>query len=87
MKKEDLKDKTLEKLTSDLTMLKATTGALSGILLVLFTVTVYGLLSKKDDKATFISLMVVAISCSAVIPFNIRKIKQIKKELSLRERI
>ncbi len=85
MKKKVLKDKTLEKLTSDLATLKFTISALSGILIVLFIVTIYGFFSEKFDEITFTLFIIVAISCSAVIPINLGEMKQIKKELSLRK--
>ncbi len=84
MKKDDLKNKTIEKLESELKKLKSVTGALSGILIVLFAVTIYGLIT-QDNKSTFIALIAVAISCSAILPSQFGSMKKIKTELASRE--
>jgi hypothetical protein len=84
MKKDDLKSKTSEKLESELQVIKVITGALIGVLSVLFAVTIYGLLT-KEDNATFIALIVVAISCSAILPLQFNSMKKIKTELELRK--
>lgn len=83
MKKEDLKNKTTENLKGDLKTLKVITGALIGVLLPLFAITIYGIFA-KEDNTTFIALMAVAISCSAIIPIQFSSIKKIKNELELR---
>ena len=80
----NLKNKTTEKLNSDLITLKVITGILIGALIALFSVSLYGFL-KTENNGTFIALMVVAISLSAIIPLNYVNIKKIKKELELRE--
>jgi len=61
MKKEDLKNKTREQLVSELQSIKAITGVLSGVLIVLFAITIYGLLA-IEDNTVFIALIAVAIS-------------------------
>lgn len=83
MKNEDLKNKTTEKLQSELKKMKTITGALVGVLIVLVAVTVYGL-TTKEDYTMFIALIAVAISCSAIIPSQLNVMKKIKAELSLR---
>jgi len=80
----DLKNKTTEKLNSELKGLKIITGALIGVLTVLFIVTIYGLLT-KDDTSVFTALIVVPMALIALIPINYGNIKKIKKELALRE--
>lgn len=84
MKKDDLKNKPTQKLESELKTVKAITGALIGVLFVLFAVNLYGLLS-KDNNAAFIAGMVVAISLSAILPLQFSTMKKIKTELKLRE--
>jgi len=80
----NLKNKTTEKLNSGLIALKVITGILIGVLIALFGISLYGFL-KTENNGTFIALMVVAISLSAIIPLNYVNIKKIKKELELRE--
>lgn len=84
MKKDDLKNKPTQKLESELKTVKAITGALIGVLFVLFAVNLYGLLS-KDNNAAFIAGMVVAISLSTILPLQFSTMKKIKTELKLRE--
>lgn len=79
----DLKDKTTEKLNSELNAIKVVTGALIGVLTLLFIVCIYGLLI-KENKSTFTALIVVPLALSAIIPMNFGFIKKIKKELQLR---
>ncbi|MBV6645862.1 MAG: hypothetical protein KI790_10455 [Cyclobacteriaceae bacterium] len=84
MKNTDLHNKTTEKLRSELKTTRTVTGALIGVLVVLFTVTIFGLLT-KEDNSTFIALMAVGISCSAIIPSQFSNIKKIKTELDTRK--
>lgn len=80
----DNKDKSNEKLTSELKGLQIITGALIGIVSLLFIITLYGLLTKDNNKV-FIPLMVVAISSGMMIPINFRNMNKIKKEIERRE--
>ncbi len=84
MKKDDLKSKSYENLETELKTIKTITGALIGVLIVLFAVTIYGLIT-KEDNTTFIALMAVAISCSAILPVQFSSMKKIKTELKLRK--
>ncbi|MFK7953505.1 MAG: hypothetical protein AB8B73_11710 [Ekhidna sp.] len=84
MVKDDLKSKTVEQLMNQLKATKIIAGALIGVLSLLFSVTIYGLIA-KDDNAVFIALMVVAFSCSATLPLQFGTMKKIKDELKLRE--
>ncbi|TPN86900.1 hypothetical protein [Aquimarina algicola] len=84
MKSIDLKNKTTEKLESELKRLKTIIGALIGVLILLFAVTIYGLLT-KENKSTFIALIAVAISCSAILPMQFNNMKKIKTELNIRK--
>ncbi len=79
-----LKNKTTEKLNTELKALKIITGALIGVLSLLFVICVYGLIV-KEDSSTFTSLIVVPLALSAIIPLNYGNIKKIKKELELRK--
>lgn len=84
MNADDLKNKTTEQLQSSLQMIKATTGVLAVVLVLLLTITIYGLLN-KEDNATFIALLAVAISSCGMLPLLYVSIKRIKTELQLRE--
>lgn len=84
MKNDNLKEKTTEKLQSELKTIKTITAALIGILTLLFIVTIYGL-TMSNNKSTFIALIAVAISCSAVLPLQFSNMKKIKNELNFRE--
>ena len=83
MKSQDLKEKTTETLEADLKKLKAVSGMLIGVLIVLFAVTIYGLIA-VEDKSTFIATTAVGISCSAMLPLQFKNIKDIKNELASR---
>jgi len=86
MKKNDLKEKSTEKLESELKGIKIITGALVGILIVLFAVNLYGLIF-IDKNAAFIGGIVVTIALSSILPMQFNNIKKINTELKLRENI
>ena len=79
----DFKNKSTERLNSELKTLKMITGALIGVLTVLFAVTIYGLLT-KENNSTFIALIAVPFSLSAIILLNFGIMKKINKELDSR---
>jgi len=80
----DLKNKTTEKLQKEIKDLKVITGALVGVLSVLFIAIIIGLLTKENNK-TFIALIAVPIALGAIIPLNYSNIKKMQKELASRE--
>jgi hypothetical protein len=82
MKKEDLKNKTTEKLESELKQLQAFTWIFTGVLITLFAVVIYGLFTNKSS--TDLPLLAVAISCSAVLIPQFSNIKKLKIELETR---
>ena len=84
MKDEELKSKTVSELKSEIKRLKAISGAVLGISLVLAAVTIYGIIT-KEDKTTDMALLVVAIACSASIAVHLSSIKKIKTELASRK--
>lgn len=83
MEKQSLKNKTSEKLQSELQVIKLITVAIIVVLFFLVGTCIYGLLT-KDNSATFISLLVVAFSMSLIIPVNYMNMTKIKKELKSR---
>ncbi len=82
MKNTDLKSKTTENLEAELKGIKIITWALIGILIPLFSLTIYGLITNKSS--TDLPLLVVAISCSAILPLQFINMKKIKTELNAR---
>lgn len=84
MKIEGFKEKSTEKLKAELKALQIVAGALAIVLLFLYTLTIYGMVA-KENKSTFIALLVVAFSCSAMLPFQVIMMNKIKQELKSRE--
>ena len=84
MKNSDLKNKTTKKLESELKGIKISSWALIGIVTALFAVTIYGFITDKSSSS--LPQLVVAISCSAILPSQFNNIKKIKSELNLRNR-
>lgn len=84
MKTNKLKMKSTDRLSSELRGIKIITGASIGILIVLFSVNLYGLVL-KDNNGAFIAGMVVAICLCTILPIQFIAMKRIKTELKLRE--
>lgn len=84
MKVEGFKEKSIEKLRGELKAMQIVVGALAIVLFFLYTLTIYGLVV-KENQSTFIALLVVAFSCTAILPFQLVMMNKIKKELKLRE--
>ncbi len=84
MKNQDLTTKSTEKLKADLKTIKSVTGMLIGVLIVLFSVIIYGLLS-QENNSTFIALIAVGVSCAGILPLQFSNMKKIKAELASRE--
>lgn len=83
MKKDSFKDKTTDQLKANLKAIKAITGILMGVLALLITVSLYGLLT-KEDNSTFFPLLAVGFSCCAILPMQFQSMNKIKQELKLR---
>ncbi len=86
MKKIEIKEKPTEKLKAELSGIKMITGALIGVLTLLFVVNLYGLIW-KDNNGAFIGGIVVAFSLCAILPLQFGNMKKIKTELKLRENV
>ena len=84
MKNKDVSTKSNEELTAELKKNKSVAGMLGGVLIVLFTVTIYGLLT-SENKTTFIAIIAVGISCSVILSQQVQHIKAIKSELLKRD--
>lgn len=78
-----MKNKPTEKLEGELKAIKIITGALIGVLTLLLIISIYGLMT-KERNSTFIPLIAVAISCSAILPLQFINMKKIKTELNSR---
>ncbi|MEM0931318.1 MAG: hypothetical protein AAGJ12_02555 [Bacteroidota bacterium] len=79
----DSKTETKESLKSKIDKLKIVTGMLSAVLLILFVICVYGLLT-KDDNDVFLGLIVVPIALSSILFVNVKSMKKMKSELESR---
>lgn len=73
-----------EKLEGQLKGIKIIAGALIGVLSLLLITSIYGLVT-KENNLTFISLIAVAISLSAILPLLFMNMKKIKKEINSRK--
>ncbi|WP_031427786.1 hypothetical protein [Flavimarina sp. Hel_I_48] len=80
---ENLKSKSVQELKSELKTTQVITTALISVISLLVAVTMYGLIY-LENKAVFIALITVAISCGAIIPIQLVSIKKIKTEIKSR---
>ena len=83
MKKNNLKNKTIEELQSNLKINKLLSGILIGGITILVGFSIYGLLT-KSNSGTYIPLFIMAFSFILIFPINYKNIKKIKKELKSR---
>jgi len=79
----DLENKTTAALESLFIGFKTITWVLIVILIPLFAMTIYGLLT-QENSSVHIALLVVAISCSIILPTQISNMRKIKTELNKR---
>ncbi|ARV15613.1 hypothetical protein BTO07_10895 [Polaribacter sp. SA4-12] len=85
MKENNFKNKTTVQLLSYLMMIKTITGALIFIIILLLSVTIYGM-ATREGNGTSVALFVVGISCSATLPLQFMNMSKIKAELKLRKK-
>lgn len=86
MKKEELKNKSIEKLESDLKVLQIIRWFTIGVSGVLFVVSLLGLIFRNTEIGMFLPLIVVALATMSMVPMNIKSIKIIEEEINLREK-
>lgn len=79
-----LKEKTSEKLIGELNLIKAITGALIFVMLVLIGVCIYGLLT-KENNTVFFTLLIIPLALSPIMIMNAGNMKKIKAELESRK--
>ncbi|PQJ80352.1 hypothetical protein [Polaribacter porphyrae] len=80
----DFSSKSTSELKETLRMLKIVAYSLTTIVFLLLAITIYGLLFKENSK-TFLALLVVGLSCSAILPLQFSSLKKIKDEIKSRE--
>ncbi|NAS13544.1 redox-active disulfide protein 2 [Poritiphilus flavus] len=81
MKKEQLEKLTTEELNKRHKQLKTITSFLAGILIFLFGVTAYNTFS----TGKFDPMLITPIALAAIIPINLKQLKEIKRILEQRE--
>lgn len=84
MKTNELKNQTTEQLTKSINMLKGITGALVIMIIILFSISIYGL-TMGDNNTIFISLIAVGTSCSVILTVQFILMNNIKAELESRK--
>ncbi|MEM7381314.1 MAG: hypothetical protein AAF361_08980, partial [Bacteroidota bacterium] len=80
-KKEKLEKLSTEELIKRSKQLKTITSLLAGILIVLFGLTAYNTYS----EGKFDPLMITALALAAMIPINLKQVKEMKRILEQRE--
>jgi len=84
MEQANFKSKTTKKLEGELKAIKIIASMLFGVLTLLLITSIYGLIT-QENNSTFIALLVIAISLSAILPLQFVNMKKIKDELKLRK--
>ena len=82
MKINQLKNQTTVQLTKAMNMLKGITVALVIMIIILFSISIYGL-AMKENNTVFIALIAVGTSCIAILSVQFVLINTIKTELRL----
>lgn len=84
MKQNNFKNQTTEQLTTSMNMLKGITVALIIMILILLSISVYGLII-NENKIVFTALIAVGTSCSAILTVQLMLMNKIKTEIKSRE--
>ena len=79
----NFKNKSTKELEGTLKLMKIVSTSLLIVILLLLSITVYGLFF-KENQATFLALFVVGISCGAILPLQFSTMKKIKNEIKSR---
>lgn len=80
----DFSNKSTNELESTLKMLKVIAYALVGVISLLLSFTIYALLFQENNK-TYLALLVLGLSCSAILPLQFSSMKKIKDEIKSRK--
>ena len=70
-----------EKLQKQLKALKFATGLLAGLLIVLLGTVIYVSFTEKEISP----LLVTPIALSAIIPLNMKRMKEMRREIEIRD--
>lgn len=81
----DLSGKSTKELKDTPKVLNIVAYSLVGVIVLLLSVTLYGLLFEENNK-TFLALLVVGLSCSAILPLQFSSMKKIKDEIKSRKK-
>ena len=81
----DFSGKSTKELKETLNVLKIVAYSLATFIFLLLSIVTYGLLFKENNK-TFLALLVVGLSCSAILPLQFSSLKKIKDEIKNREK-
>lgn len=81
---DNLKNKSTKELKDTLKVLNIVSISLSVVVLLLLSICVYGLIT-KENNTTFMALLVVGISCGAMLPMQLSSMKKIKFEIKSRK--
>lgn len=84
MKKNELKNQSTQQLIKSMNMLKGIIGALLIMILILLSISIYGLIT-ADNNTIFIALISVGISCSVILSVIFILMNNIKTELKYRK--
>ena len=82
---ENLQSKSSKELEGSLRATKVISTALLVVVTLLISITIFGLIF-KDNNSTFLPLLVVGLSCSAILPLQFATMKNIKTELKSRKK-
>lgn len=85
MENNNFDNKSTKELEGSLKAMKIISTALLVVISLLISITIYGLLF-KDNKAVFLPLLVVGISCGGILPIQFASMKKIKTELKSRDK-
>ena len=84
MQNTQLETQSTEHLTKSINILKGIVGALIVIIIILFSISIYGL-TMGENKTIYIALIALGVSCSVILSVQFILMKKIKTELRSRK--
>ena len=84
MQNTQLETQSTEYLTKSMNILKGIVGALIVIIIILFSISIYGL-TMGENKTIYIALIALGVSCSVILAVQFILMKKIKTELRSRK--
>ena len=85
MKKQELENQTIEQLTTTINMLKGITGALIIMIIILLSISIYGL-TMEENNTVFIALTALGTSCVTILIVQFILMNKIKTEIKYSKR-